>query len=83
MPQQLREIMIVRFSQGTVDAIREGVDTSTWTENDWEAYMHQYLLDRSFSGDWDAPKPSSMPKPTVTPSVEDEPKTVHGIDITG
>ena len=73
-PQQLRDAMIARFGQGTVDAVSEDVDTSTWTEDDWQLYITEYLQNGSRPGDWDipipAPKPSSTPEPTPTPSVQ-------------
>ena len=73
-PQQLRDAMVARFGQGTVDAVSEGVDTSTWTEYDWQFYITEYLQNGSLPGDWDVPIP--VPKPSSTP----EPDTINEVD---
>ncbi len=71
-PQQIRDSMITRFGQANVDAISEGVDTSTWTEDDWYIYMQEYLLNGSLPGDWIAPTSTPVPTPSSTPGVESE-----------
>lgn len=75
-PQQLRDSMIGIFGQNNVDAISEGVDTSTWTEDDWYIYLHEYMLSGSKPWEWDAPtpapKPSSTPEPEPIPSTESD-----------
>lgn len=70
--QQIRDSMITRFGQANVDAISEGVDTSTWTEDDWYIYMQEYLLNGSLPGDWIAPTSTPVPTPSSTPGVESE-----------
>lgn len=81
-PQQIRDSMIARFGQSNVDAISEGEDTSTWTEDDWYIYMQEYLLNGSLPGDWIAPapvpKPSSTPEPQTTNVLLTEPTLPRG-----
>lgn len=61
-PQQIRDIMIGIFGQANVDAVSEDLDTSSWTEDDWYIYLHEYMLSGS--------KPEIPIAPTPTPSVQ-------------
>lgn len=88
-PQHIRDSMITRFGQANVDAISEGVDTSTWTEDDWYIYMQEYLLNGSLPGDWIAPtstpvptpSPTPEPTPSSTPSVEESVQLLENINF--
>lgn len=79
-PQHIRDSMITRFGQANVDAISEGVDTSTWTEDDWYIYMQEYLLNGSLPGDWIAPTSTPVPTPSSTPEPQTIPSTESDTD---